>query len=308
MELKGTSKTLIVVAGPTAVGKTSVAISLARYLRTEIVSADSRQCYQGMAIGTAQPTKEELLQVPHHFIDCYPPELSLSAADYERIALHHLEDIFKTHDTAVVCGGTGLYIKALCEGLDEMPPVKDEIVRELDQNYTEKGIDWLRNQVLLEDPDFAEHGEIDNPARMIRALTFKRSTGTSIALFRTGNRKERTFRIIKIGLELPRELLYQRINDRVDIMMQQGLVHEVEQLFPKRHLKNLNTVGYSELFDFLEKKTSLPVAVDKIKQHSRNYAKRQMTWFKKDNEFTWLDARESNILLKIQEILSQNWR
>lgn len=296
-------KTLIVIAGPTAVGKTAVAIELAQQLKTEIISADSRQCYVGMAIGTAQPSLDELQVVPHHFINCYQPEESLTAADFERIALEHLEDIFEQNNTAIVCGGTGLYIKALCEGLDEMPAMDKDIVDSVNQFYISEGIERLRSELLAEDPLFAASGEMNNPSRMIRALAFKRSIGASITVFRTGIRKERPFRIIKIGLELPRELLYQRINHRVDLMMQQGLLQEAERLFPKRDLKNLNTVGYSELFDFFEHKTDLSTAIEKIKQHSRNYAKRQMTWFKKDQEFLWLNGNAEAIIAKVQKML-----
>lgn len=306
MDSSSMVKTLIVIAGPTAVGKTAIAISLAQHLGTEIISADSRQCYQGMSIGTAQPTNDERLAIPHHFIDCYPPEISLSAADFERIALQHLDSIFAQHNTAVVCGGTGLYIKALCDGLDEMPVVDEKIAQDINQNYLDNGTEWLRNQISVEDPLFVVNGEMNNPARILRALAFMRSTGSSITAFRTGIKKNRPFRIIKIALELPRELLYQRINERVELMMEQGLLKEVEQLFPNRNLKNLNTVGYSELFDFLENKSTLLDAIDKIKQHSRNYAKRQLTWFRKDKDFIWMDARDGQIAFRIQEILSKN--
>lgn len=296
-------KTLIVIAGPTAVGKTAVAIALAQQLKTDIISADSRQCYIGMSIGTAQPSLDELHAVPHHFINCYQPEASLTAADYERIALRHLEDIFEQNNTAIVCGGTGLYIKALCEGLDEMPSMNKDIVDSVNQLYISEGIEGLHSGLLSEDPLFAASGAMNNPARMTRALAFVRSTGVSITSYRTGIKKERPFRIVKIGLELPREVLYQRINHRVDLMMQQGLLQEAEVLFPKKNLKNLNTVGYSELFDFFEHKTDLSIAIEKIKQHSRNYAKRQMTWFKKDQEFVWLNAFDEKIQEKIQELL-----
>lgn len=296
-------KTLIVIAGPTAVGKTAVAIALAEQLKTAIISADSRQCYMGMAIGTAQPTAEELHAVQHYFVNCYQPEESLTAADFERIALGHLDNIFQHNDTAIVCGGTGLYVKALCEGLDEMPAMDKDIVDSVNQLYISKGIESLRASLLAEDPLFAANGAMDNPARMIRALAFVRSTGVSITFFQTGIKKVRPFRIVKIGLELPREILYQRINHRVDLMMQQGLLLEAEALFPKRDLKNLNTVGYSELFDFFERKTDLATAIEKMKQHSRNYAKRQMTWFKKDQEFIWLNAMDEIIIEKIQELL-----
>lgn len=283
-------KTLIVIAGPTAVGKTAVAIALAKKFGTEIISADSRQCYKEMSIGTAKPTPEELSAVKHYFIDEFSVTENISAADYEKLALGYLNEIFSKHDAAVVCGGTGLYIKALCEGLDEMPTVDPAIEQDVNSKFKEDGLDWLQEMLQLEDPIFYAQAEQQNPARLLRALIFKLSTGKSITEFKTGGRKERDFDIIKIGLELPREVLYERINKRVDIMMQQGLEAEVKTLYPQRDLKNLQTVGYSELFEYFGGNCSLEFAVDKIKQHTRNYAKRQLTWFKKDTEVNWFDA------------------
>lgn len=292
--------TIIVIAGPTAVGKTAISIELAEQLHTEIVSADSRQCYTGMAIGTAQPDASELARVPHHFINCFPVTTALSAADYERLALRHLEDIFRRHTVAVVCGGTGLYIKALCEGLDDMPAVNEDTAREVQAAFEEQGLEWLQQAVRDEDPVFFSKGESLNPARLVRALVFVRSTGKSITIYQNGIRKERPFNMIKIGLELPRELLYERINKRVDIMMAQGLESEARELYPMRYLKNLQTVGYSELFDYFDGTTDLATAITLIRQHSRNYAKRQLTWFKKDPEMNWLtaDAAAAGHILK----------
>lgn len=301
--MNATKPTLIVIAGPTAVGKTVVAIQLAQHFETEIISADSRQCYHGMEIGTAQPTAKERKQIKHHFVDRYPPETALSAADFERFALAQLSLIFETKKVAILCGGTGLYIKALCEGLDEMPSIDEKINAEINAEYTEKGIDWLQEKIKIEDQIFFATGEKENPARLIRALVFKLSSGKSITDFKKGIKKERPFRIIKIGLELPREILYQRINNRVLKMMEEGLLAEVAALFPLRHLKNLNTVGYSEIFDFLEEKTSLETAIEKIQQHSRNYAKRQLTWFRKDEEFVWMRADDENLKAKIEAII-----
>jgi tRNA dimethylallyltransferase len=295
--------TLLVIAGPTAVGKTGVAIQVAQQLRTEIVSADSRQCYAGMAIGTAQPTARELNLVPHHFVHCFPPEKALSAADYEKLALGYLQAIFGENNYVVVCGGTGLYIKALCEGLDEMPSVDPEIEAQINKEYALQGMDWLQENLAKADPEFYAQGEITNPSRLIRALVFRLSNGESITRYRTGIKKERPFHIVKIGLELPRAELYERINTRVDQMMNEGLVQEVQQLYPLRHLKNLNTVGYSELFDYFDNKLSLDEAVHKIKQHSRNYAKRQLTWFKKDTAFHWMQANDPLLLEKINSLL-----
>ncbi len=297
-----TPKKVYIIVGPTAVGKTAVAIQLAQRLGTAIVSADSRQCYKEMTIGTAKPSPEELAAAKHYFIDEFPVTRSLSAADYEALALGYLEEIFSMHNTAVVCGGTGLYIKALCEGLDAMPEVDDEIMKQAEATYKEQGIEWLRQTVQTEDPEFYQIGEVQNPARLLRALTFIRTTGKSIVHYRSGVKKQRPFEIIKAGLELAREKLYGRINARVDIMMEQGLLAEVQQLYPNKELKNLQTVGYAELFDHLDGKCTLPEAVDKIKQHTRNYAKRQMTWFKKDKEIRWFSAEDSGIIEKILEL------
>ncbi len=274
-------RTLHVICGPTAVGKTAFAINLAQQLNTAIISADSRQCYKEMTIGTAKPSKEELQAVKHYFIDEFSVTEHITAADFERLALGYLEEIFAKSNDAVVCGGTGLYIKALCEGLDEMPAVNEDIDREINEAYKQKGIDWLKDEVQKYDPDFFAEAEQENPARLLRALVFKLSTGESIIHYRSGKKKQRDFKIKKTILELPREELYERINKRVDVMMEMGLLKEVESLYPYKNLKNLQTVGYSELFDYLDGNYSLEEAIDKIKQHTRNYAKRQMTWFRK---------------------------
>lgn len=280
-------------------GKTAIAIALAKRLGTEIVSADSRQCYREMSVGTAKPSAEELREVKHHFIDTHSVTTALDAADYETLALGYLQDIFATRDAAVVCGGTGLYIKALCEGLDTMPAVSDEVVRDVNYEYETRGLQWLQHAVMEEDPDFYKEGEIKNPARLLRALIFKRSVGESIVNYRTGEKKKRDFRIVRVGLELPREVLYERINMRVDKMMTDGLLDEVRNLYSLRHLKNLQTVGYSELFEHIEGLYTLQEAVDKIKQNTRHYAKRQMTWFRKDKEMHWLQADDPQVVDKI---------
>lgn len=287
------------IAGPTAIGKTAVAIALAKRLNTSIISADSRQCYREMSIGTAKPSIAEQQEVKHYFIDSFSVTEELDAADYEKLALGYLDEIFETHDAAVVCGGTGLYIKALCEGLDAMPGINETIAEDVNNNYKNQGFGWLQQAVQQEDPEFYASGEIHNPARLLRALIFKRSSGSSILNFRTGAKKERQFHIIKVALELPRAVLYERIDKRVDIMMQRGLLDEVKQLYPQKQLKNLQTVGYSELFDHLDRKCSLDEAVDKIKQHTRNYAKRQMTWFRKDKDMHWFSADEPGLVDKI---------
>ncbi len=286
-------KTLLVIAGPTAVGKTAVALGVAEQLETSIISADSRQCYREMRIGTAVPSAEDLARVPHYFIGSHSVHNPVTAAGFEALALAWLAEIFETRDAAVVCGGTGLYIRALCEGLDEMPPVPKETTDAVQAAYNAGGMPWLQAAVEAEDPHFFAHGERENPARMTRALSFVRATGQSILHYRSGAKKARPFRIVKIGLEVPRESLYARINARVDSMMRAGLLKEARSLYSLRHLPPLQTVGYAELFEHFDGKISLAGAVEKIKQHTRNYAKRQMTWFKKDAEVRWMDAEES---------------
>ncbi len=292
-------KTVYIIAGPTAVGKTAIAIALAQRMGTCIISADSRQCYVETTVGTAKPTPEELQTVKHYFIDEFPITTPLTAADFEALALQYLQEIFANNDTAVVCGGTGLYIKALCEGLDDMPAVDPAIAQQVADDYAHQGLPWLQQAVQVEDPSFYAGGEIHNPARLLRALSFIRTTGSSITNYRTHTRKQRPFRIIKTGLELPREQLYEHINTRVDAMMTAGLLAEAEMLFPLRHLKNLQTVGYTELFDYLAGNSTLPDAITKIKQHTRNYAKRQLTWFRRDPEMHWFSADDVQIVEKL---------
>jgi len=290
-------ETLIIVAGPTAVGKTDLAVHLAKHFGTEIISADSRQCYREMNIGTAKPDPEILSSVKHYFINSHSISEPLNAADYEQLALQYCREIFAKKKVAIVCGGTGLYIKALCEGMDEIPKTDPETARQLNAEFKQKGLPWLQEALSKADPEFYATAEQQNPQRLLRALTVKRSTGKSIKEFYTGTKKTRPFQMIKIGLELPRAELYQRINDRVEKMMEEGLLAEVKSLIPYRELKNLNTVGYAELFDFLDGKIALAEAVKLIQQHSRNYAKRQLTWFKKDPEFHWFTPLEPKQIL-----------
>ncbi len=291
-----------VICGPTAVGKTGISIELATRLHTGIISADSRQCYKEMTIGTAKPSKEQLTTVKHYFIDGFNIENNLNAADFERLALGYLDELFATQNTAVVCGGTGLYIKALCDGIDDMPETDKGIAANVEAGYKENGITWLQAALQQEDPAFYNVGETQNAARMIRALAFIRTTGESILKYWTNTKKDRQFKTIKIGLDLPRELLYQRINQRVDDMIHEGLVDEVKALYPLKHLKNLQTVGYRELFDFFDGIYTLPEAIEKIKQNTRNYAKRQLTWFRKDTEVHWFDAMDADLIEKILEL------
>jgi tRNA dimethylallyltransferase len=246
-----------------------------------------------MAIGTAQPTAEELAAVKHYFINQFPVTEVQTAGSFEKLALGWLEEIFAQRNTAVVCGGTGLYIRALCEGLDPMPEIDTAITAAIEVCYQDAGLVWLQEALKKEDPSFAaETTEWENPARLMRALSFKRSTGQSILDYRSGQKKERPFRIIKYALDIPRAELYARINKRTQLMMEAGLLEEARAMLPYRNLPPLQTVGYTELFDFLDGKCSLDHAVEKIAQHTRNYAKRQITWFKKDSEMHWVTADE----------------
>lgn len=262
-------------------GKTALAIRLAQHWNTSILSADSRQCFRELNIGVARPTPEELAAVPHDFIATHSIETPFSAADYETYALHSLEQRFASSDRVVVCGGTGLYIKALMQGLDDIPPVETGIREAIIADFEINGLKALQEAVRMEDPRYYADGEIRNPQRLMRALEVVRATGRSIRSFQQSAKTERPFRIIPIRLSLPRDILYQRIDQRVDLMMAAGLLEEVKGLYPKRHLNALQTVGYQELFDYLDGTVSLDEAVARIKTNTRHYAKRQETWLKK---------------------------
>lgn len=288
--------TVIIVAGPTAVGKTALAIQLAQYFKTEIISADSRQCYREMNIGVAKPSLAELQKIKHHFIDSHSITDEVNAVVFEQYAMNAVESIFTNNPVAVMVGGTGLYLKAFCEGMDIMPAIDPALRKLIMTQYEEKGLEWLQIQVQEKDPAFWEIAEQANPQRLMRALEMVLQTGVSITGFRQQKRQERPFRIVKLGLELPREVLYERINKRVEEMKKQGLLAEVELLLAFRKLNALQTVGYKEIFEHLDGKITLDAAVENIKKHTRHYAKRQMTWFKKDTEFCWLQASEEKLL------------
>ena len=279
--------TLIVIAGPTAVGKTAMAIRLAQYFQTAIISADSRQCYRELNIGVARPSEAELATVPHYFIASHSVQDNLSAADFALYASNQLKQLFQQHKVVVMAGGTGLYIKALCEGLDEIPPVPQSIRDAITKRFAQEGIGWLQDELAKRDPAFWAIAEQQNPRRLQRALEVLEATGQSITSFQKGGQATHDFNIVYIGIELPREVLYERINQRVDAMIQAGLLQEVQAVQLYANLPALQTVGYTELFDYLEGKWTLDLAVEKIKQHTRNYAKRQMTWFKKDMKYKW---------------------
>ncbi len=298
MAEQGKNKTVIIIAGPTAVGKTAVAIDVARHFTTEIISADSRQCFKELNIGVARPSPEELKTVKHHFIASHSIKEEVTAVTFEQYALPKVNELFQQHDVVVMTGGTGLYIKAFCEGLDAIPGVPAEIRNAIIAKYEQQGIQWLQNEIEKKDPLFYRDGEMQNPQRIMRALEVVEATGQSILDFRKGEKKKRPFTILKIGLELPKEELTQRINKRVDQMMKAGLLDEVKNLLSYKHLNALQTVGYAEIIDFLEGKTDLQTAVAEIKIHTRQYAKRQMTWFKKNKEVKWFSAGDSGPIVE----------
>jgi tRNA dimethylallyltransferase len=296
-----TTKTVIIIVGPTAVGKTAFAIEAAKLLNTEIISADSRQCFEELNIGVAKPSEEELQQAKHHFISSHSVQQEVNAVVFEQYALKAVDEIFQWNDTAVMVGGTGLYVKAFTEGLDDIPNIDGAIRQHIIQQYEQHGLAWLQNEVQQKDPAFWSTAEQQNPQRLMRALEVVESTGKSIITFKTGRKLERPFNIIKIGLELPRETLYDRINHRVDVMIENGLVEEARSLLPLRRMNALQTVGYKELFDYFDGNISLEEAIDEIKKNSRHYAKRQLTWFKKDTEINWFSP--STDIKEIQKLL-----
>jgi tRNA dimethylallyltransferase len=282
-------KTLLVIIGPTAVGKTALSIELAKRLGTEIVSGDSRQFYQEMSIGTAKPTEEELAAVPHHFINNRSIKEYYSAGDFEKEALEKIEALFLSHDFVVAIGGSGLYMKALCEGLDEVPPVDMVLRNELISAYQNQGLGYLQQRMLSLNPEKLKKMDSNNPQRLMRAIELEMQGGLVVK-----KAKARPFNVVKIGLNMQREVLYERINQRVEVMMKMGLLHEVSSLLPYREVNAMQTVGYSELVEHLDGLMTLEQAVDKIKQHTRNYAKRQMTWFRADEGIHWFEPNKTD--------------
>ncbi len=283
------NKTCILIVGPTAVGKTALAMQTALHYKTEIISADSRQCFKELNIGVAKPSAEELALVKHHFISSHSIHEEMNAALYEQFALAKIDELFKKQDVVVMVGGTGLYVKTFCQGIDEVPVIDERIRKKINEDFEWEGLQWLQKEVEKNDPLYFSQGEIKNPQRLLRALEVKLSTGKSIIEFRTQQKKKRPFNIIKIGLELPKDELHLRINIRVNMMMQDGLLEEVKKLVPYQKLNALQTVGYRELFGHLAGDLSLDDAIEIIKINTRQYAKRQMTWFKKDEEVNWCE-------------------
>jgi len=293
------NKTCVIIVGPTAVGKTAVAIELAQHFNTEIISADSRQCYKELNIGVAKPSPEQLQAIKHYFIDTHSIQEEVNAKVFEAYAMDKAAEIFQRNDVAVMVGGTGLYIKAFCEGIDEVPEIDPAVRDQIISGFKSNGLSWLQSEVEKNDPLYFSKGEIQNPQRMMRALEVKLSTGKSIIEFQSNKKAERDFKIIKAGLELPKADLHQNIHNRVDAMMRNRLLDEVKSLASFKNLNALQTVGYKELFDHLEGDLSLEEATEAIKINTRHYAKRQMTWFKKDKEISWYDPSDINSILSL---------
>jgi tRNA dimethylallyltransferase len=273
---------LAVIAGPTAIGKTALSIELAKHFNTEIISADSRQFFHELKIGAAPPSKEELGSVPHHLIGHLSVNQSFTVADFEKEALEILQDLFKVHDIVIVTGGSGLYINALCNGLDELPSADPLLREELNDIVSNSGLEVLVNELKEKDPEAAAGIDLHNPQRVIRAIEVIRLSGKKYSEQRSSLPKPRPFKIIRILLEMDREKLYERINKRVDKMIDEGLIAEAKELYPLRHLNALQTVGYKEVFEHFDGKISLDKAIELIKQNTRRYAKRQLTWFRND--------------------------
>ena len=286
-------KTLIIVAGPTAVGKTDLCVQLAQAFDTVVFSADSRQFYREMSIGTAKPNAEEMQGVPHFFVNDRSVEEPYSAGDYEVDALRKLSEQFQHHDEIILTGGSGLYLQAVCEGIDDMPPIPEEIRQKWHRELDEKGIEHLQQMLLQIDPEYHRQVDLQNPQRLLRALEVHEVSGKTLSSY-WKERKKRNFRIIKIALERDREELYERINRRMDLMIEKGLFKEAEALYPLKHLNALQTVGYKEIFDYMNGKHDYEEAVRLLKRNSRRYAKKQMTWFKRDPEFHWFHPRQLN--------------
>ena len=289
--------TLIVLIGPTGVGKTELSLRLAEHFHTSIVSADSSQLYADLKIGTAAPTSEQLNRVPHYLVGTLKLTDYYSAARYEEEALTTLDNLFRQHDTVILTGGSMMYIDAICKGIDDIPTVDTETRELMLQRYETEGLEKLCAELKLLDPEYYRIVDLKNPKRVIHALEICYMTGKTYTSFRTQQKKQRPFRIIKVGLTRDRAELYDRINRRVDIMIEEGLLEEARSVYPYRTLNSLNTVGYKEMFNYLDGTWELPFAIEKIKQNSRIYSRKQMTWFKRDEEIQWFHPEQETEIL-----------
>ncbi len=289
---------LLVFLGPTGVGKTEISVEVAEELKCPILSADSRQIFRGIEIGTAAPTPAQLQRVEHHFVGTLSLEDYYSASEYEQDALLLLEQLYKEHPVVVMCGGSMMYIDAVCNGIDDIPTIDETLRKDIQALYQEEGIGPIRQQLKILDPLFYDEVDLKNPKRVIHALEVCLMAGKPYSSLRTNRKKERPFRFIKVGLTMERAELYERINRRVDIMMEEGLLDEAKGHYGKRHLNSLNTVSYKELFDYFDGKYSLEEAVEKIKQHSRNYARKQLSWFRKDKDIHWINLPGKDLIVR----------
>lgn len=295
-------KKLLVISGPTAVGKTRLAIDIAKHFHTEIISADSRQIFKELTVGTAKPAVTELHEVQHHFINSHSIHEEYDAARFGEEALALINKLFERHDYVVVCGGSGLYLKALLEGFDDIPEVADEVRDQLIEEFEAKGLLWLQNKMRELDPVYFQQIDQKNPVRLMRALEVKIATSRSISDFQTRAKRTHPFSIVKIGLELERAVLYNRIDARMDSMIDSGLFEEAKALYPFKNLNALQTVGYREIYDYLDGQYDREEAVRLLKRNTRRYAKRQLTWFKRDEEVRWFNPNDwSEIISHIQD-------
>ncbi|MCB0503240.1 MAG: tRNA (adenosine(37)-N6)-dimethylallyltransferase MiaA [Bacteroidetes bacterium] len=293
-----TNKTLIIVCGPTAVGKTKVALQLAQHFKTDIISVDSRQIYKELSIGTAKPDIEELALIQHHFINHISIHDDFSAGQYEVEVIALLGQLFEQNDVVIAAGGTGLYIKAITDGFDDIPAVNSSVRAQIINEYEQFGLAHLQREVKIADPEAYEKMDTENPQRLMRVLEVNRGSGQKVSSLQKHQKKDRNFRVIKIGINLPREMLYEQINGRVDLMMENGLLEEAKQFFDFRHLNALQTVGYNELYQYLNKEISLEEAIDLIKRNSRRYAKRQLTWLRKQEDIQWFAPQEGSRIIE----------
>nr|WP_321412457.1 tRNA (adenosine(37)-N6)-dimethylallyltransferase MiaA [uncultured Allomuricauda sp.] len=302
------TKVLLAVVGPTAIGKTALGIQLANHFDTEIVSADSRQFFKEMEIGTAVPSKEELKAAPHHFIQHKSITEPYSVGDFEKEAIALLDNLFRKKDIAVMVGGSGLYVDAVVSGLDEFPEVDPSIRKQLNQQLEKEGLGSLKKELEQRDPEYYKKVDLDNPHRLIRALEVCIASSKPYSLFLNQPKAERTFKTFYIGIEAPREMIYDRINTRVDIMMDAGLLNEAEKLYPHKELNALQTVGYKELFEYIEGQSTLEAAVSEIKKNTRRFAKRQLTWLRKNEAILWVpyNAEPKKILQMVKDRLKTN--
>ena len=297
--------TLIVLIGPTGIGKTDLSLNIAEHYNTEIISADSRQLYADLKIGTAAPTPEQLARVKHHFVGTLQLTDYYSAAQYEAEVMKKLDELFKRHNVIVLTGGSMMYVDAVCKGIDDIPTVDEETRKTLMQHYENVGLERLCAELKILDPEYYDIVDKKNPKRVIHALEICYMTGQTYTSFRTSQTKERPFNIIKVGLKREREELYARINKRVDIMMEDGLLEEAKSVYQYKDLNSLNTVGYKEMFKYLDGEWELPFAIEKIKQNSRIYSRKQVTWFKRDTDITWFHPDDTdNIMSFIEERLN----